>query len=271
MRLAKTILVGIQLVIFFLVILGFQYVTLTAIALPSSGEVERVQLTNCTEDNVCYADSADFWATNIGQSYTMSEPKLMIRSLFKWQWWQDGMKWADWVITYGTEFITPIVGPVYVINDMHLYYGMEATIDDVALILSIKDDMNYELAHDRVEYAYSIREDGYQLMNRASWNKDYKDIYNIEILIAKYNAHDGESFAKFEAKFFDDEGEFKAVGTLLFYQILLSMLLAMYFAYQMPIIVDQNIKNQTELKSDIGPRLPKIRLIKRRNKKKLGK
>jgi len=37
-----------------------QYLTLSALSIPSGGDVERVHLVECSDDNVCYADAPGF-------------------------------------------------------------------------------------------------------------------------------------------------------------------------------------------------------------------
>ena len=248
--------------------MGAQYLTLTALAIPSDGDVERVYLIDCAGENVCYADAPAFWSTNIGSVDNMAEPKLIVRSWFKWQWWQTGMRWADWTLTYISEVATPIVAPIYVANDMHLHYGVEPTAENIAYIISVKEDITYERAKKIVDDAFYARDGGYTIMTESEWKKEYKVVYNTELLIQKYNANEGALFARFNSKFFDENGEFKAVGTLLFYQIILAAILAVYFTYQLPIVIERNENNETQLKSKLGPRMPKFRFKKREKRLK---
>lgn len=57
---AKLILSIIQIVMWFVIILGAQYLTLAALALPSGGDVERVHLVSSEGEDVCYADAPAF-------------------------------------------------------------------------------------------------------------------------------------------------------------------------------------------------------------------
>jgi len=263
MRLLKSILTLILFTVTFVIILFAEYATLYALSFPAGrGEIERVHLIECEGTSVCYADSVGFWSTDFEAATNMEEPKFVIRSWFVWEWWQNGMKWADYAYTYTTEFIAPVIAPIYVANDMNLHYGVEPTAENIAFILSEKSGKNYQLTLDRVEYALIVRDNGYVFMTENEWMKEYNDIYNVELLIEKYNQIDPETnepvFAKYIGKFYDDEGNFKAVGMLLFYQIFLAVILSMYFTYQNPIIINRNATNENEIEGRFLPRVPRI-------------
>ena len=180
------------------------------------------------------------------------------------------MKWADWGLTYITEFASPIIAPIYVINDMELYYGKTFSPEDVASIVLEKDINLYGVEGVVIDYDSLIL--NYQTLSRSTFineyaNKNvYKNLYNIEILIDKYNVNDGATYAKFIDKFFTDTGEFKAVGTLLFYQIIMSAIIAGFVTYQYPIIDRDNSVSEADLKGKFF-RMPKVKFGRRRDMK----
>jgi hypothetical protein len=264
-NIAKLILTSIQFMVWFVIIIAAQYIVLAGLALPSDGDVERVQLLETEITDVVYSDAPGFWSTNISILKDLDEPKMTIRGWFKWQWWQNGMEWADWAVTYVTEIATPIVAPVYTANDMYIYYDKDFIPEDVIVIIAEKDidDLNgYDIAGIMNSYNTETRADFIEMYNKDA----YKALYNINFMIEKYNDGEGETFSIYMGKFFNEEGEFKAVGTLLFYQIILAVVLAIIFTYQIPIVIERNEMNETQVKSKIGPRLPKIRFMKRKNR-----
>jgi hypothetical protein len=272
MKLLKLILTAILFTVTFVIILAAEYATLYALSFPVRNETERVHLFECEGSAVCYADSIGFWTTDFEASTRMPEPKFVIRSWFSWQWWQNGMKWADRTYSYVTEFVAPVIAPIYVANDMQLHYGIDPTPENIAMIISQKTGKNYQVTLDRVEYAFSVRDSGYVFMTRNEWLKEYNDVYNVEIMIAKYNQVDTNGnpvFEKYIVKFFDEDGNFKAVGMLLFYQIFLAVILSLYFTYQNPVIINRNASNENEIEGRFLPRVPKIGRIgiHRREKK----
>jgi len=160
---------------------------------------------------------------------------------------------------------------VYVANDINTYYGLESSNEGIALYLSEEYDAVYnEALVNQINDVFD-KTDLQVNMYDSEGNEirviiDYKDLMNIKFRIAKYNDPD---FEVYNSKFFEEttDGErFKAVGTLLFYQIILAVFLAIYFTYQLPIVIERNENNETELKSKIGPRMPKIRLMKRKDR-----
>jgi hypothetical protein len=266
---AKLILTGIQILVWFVIILSAQYLTLAALALPSSGDVERVHLINCEGESVCYADAPGFWSANLDTMRDMGEPKWIIRDWFNWNWWQRGMKWADFTYTTVTEFVGPFVAPIYTADNMSVYHGYNATNADIALVISEK----YNIPNDAVllSAVTAVRNGEVDPGYAHGVLITYKEVHNIEFFIKKYS---DPSFARYVDKFFDNNGEFKAVGTLLFYQVILAVILSVYFTYQLPIVIERNEMNETQVKTRIGPRMPKIsfrRREKRLRRKEEGK
>jgi len=262
MKLLKAILTLILFSVTFIIIIAAEYSTLYLLSFPAKEDVERVHLLDCEGSSVCYADSVGFWTTDFDATTNMTEPKFMIRSWFAWRWWQHGMKWADHTYTYITEFVTPIIAPIYVANDMYLHYGVEPNAENIALILSKKTNKNYQLLLDRVQYALNVRANDYVFMTETEWLKEYNDIYNVELLIEKYNQINPETgeplFAPYVLKFYDSSGNFRAVGMLLFYQIFLALILSVYFTYQNPIVINRNELHENEVEGRFLPRLPKL-------------
>jgi hypothetical protein len=175
------------------------------------------------------------------------------------------MEWADWGVTYISEILTPIVAPVYTANDMRIYYDKDFISEDAISIIDAKniEALNgYDIVSIMDSYNTETRMDFIEMYNKDA----YKALYNINFMIEKYNNANGETFSIYMNKFFNEEGEFKAAGTLLFYQVLLSVILAIIFTYQIPIVIERNEMNETKVKSKIGPRLPRIRLMKRKDR-----
>ena len=73
------------------------------------------------DDNVSYFDTFAFLGDDLTQSVTR-EPRYLVRSWFKWDWWQNGMKWADIVVESVIGVFVPIVAPVYEVNEIQYYY-----------------------------------------------------------------------------------------------------------------------------------------------------
>ena len=156
----------------FVIIIAAQYLTLALLALPSAGEVERVQLFQKEPEDVVYADAPGFWSTNIGILQDTEEPKIAIRGWFKWEWWQNGMEWADWAVTYVSEITTPIIAPVYTANDMYIYYDKEFIPEDVILIIAEKDvdDLNgYNIEGIMESYNTETRADFIEMYNKDAY------------------------------------------------------------------------------------------------------
>jgi excinuclease UvrABC ATPase subunit len=78
-NIAKLILTSIQFLVWFVIIIAAQYITLTTLSLPSGGEVERVQLLEAELTDVIYSDAPGFWSTNIQVLRDAEQPKIVIR------------------------------------------------------------------------------------------------------------------------------------------------------------------------------------------------
>jgi len=78
-------------------------------------------------DNVTYFDTFTFLADDLSKSVTR-EPRFVIRSWFKWDWWQNGMRLADVALEAVVGATVPIFAPVYEIREIQFYYTGEQPV-----------------------------------------------------------------------------------------------------------------------------------------------
>ncbi len=96
------------------------------IALPAGqtstiGIVEKDSDGDGQIDTVSYLDTFIFLGEDLKQSITR-EPRFFVRSWFKWDWWQNGMRWADVAVEAVVGVVVPVIAPVYEIKEIQYYY-----------------------------------------------------------------------------------------------------------------------------------------------------
>ncbi len=74
------------------------------------------------DDNIAYFDTFSFLGTDVAES-VQREPRYMIRGWFKWQWWQNGMAWADKVAECVIGAVVPIFAPTYEASQVKTYFS----------------------------------------------------------------------------------------------------------------------------------------------------
>jgi hypothetical protein len=287
MRLIKWILTSLTFLVTFAIVIVAEYATMAVITLPgglpgSQGNVvERVHIfPDPTQTQIVYTDAITFWSIDIEQSLEMAtdSPEYEIRAWFEWEWWQDGMQWADVAYSSVKAIVVPAVSPVYEIKEMYVYYG--TTLEDFKIENPVtSDDFTKNLMIEKASM-FGINS------LRATDFEAFVYTYNIQRKIDKYNSvgSDGqlvykpfvEKFINYTGDLDGDRGEdyeFESVDALsafLFYQIFLAIILALYFTYQNPIIIKRNNSGENEVEGRFLPRVPKIGFGKRDKKSKEG-
>lgn len=132
MRLAKLILNLILICVTFVLVTLAEFTIYNLIALPAGSNSTIAFVSQDTnddghDDNVSYFDTFAFLGDDLKESVTR-EPRYMIRSWFKWDWWQNGMKWADVAAEAVVGVCVPIFAPVYEINEIKYYYTSDTPI-----------------------------------------------------------------------------------------------------------------------------------------------
>ena len=74
------------------------------------------------DDNIAYLDTFTFFGTDISESVTR-EPRYMIRSWFSWEWWQNGMAWADKTAEVVIGAVVPLLAPTYEASQIKTYFS----------------------------------------------------------------------------------------------------------------------------------------------------
>jgi hypothetical protein len=285
MRLIKFILSSLVFSITFVIVLAAEYATLALITLPGgSGVVERVHLFPNPEDtDITYSDAITFWSTDIQQSLVTEgeRPEYTIRAWFDWDVWSQNMEWADYALSQVKAVVVPILAPVYEVKELYVYYGREMSDPYFG------EEFNRQFGN---FINYQIAVGDYLSNDYDNMTIDhYQFFHNLEIKISKYNAtaineETGQTykvFRRYVEKFINYSGnlngvrgvdyEFESVDALsafLFYQLFLALVLAAYFTYQNPIVVNRSATGENEVEGRIFPRLPRIGLGKRKKKEK---
>lgn len=281
MRLIKFILSSLVFLVTFVTVLAAEYATLALITIPGgSGVVERVHLFPDPEDtDITYSDAIVFWSTDIQQSLVVEgeEPEYNIRGWIDSPWWYENTEWADYAWTQVKAIVVPIAAPVYEIKELYVYYGTE-----LSDFLHVGPNLTVEEMAENFAIESALANG---LSRLGEYDRDgYQYVYNIVRKIEKYNAVDenGEKvYRKFVEKFINYTGdldgvrgvdyEFESVDALsafLFYQLFLALVLAAYFTYQNPIVVNKNSAGENEVEGRIFPRMPRIGFSKRKKKEK---
>ena len=105
-----------------IVVSMIQVGTYDLISLQSSA-VEPIHVVAQKEDDVAYLDTYTFWAEDIGTG-VKTESKYRIRNWFGWDWWKNGMGWADTALDVTIAAVKPIVVPVAQMNAVREYYRL---------------------------------------------------------------------------------------------------------------------------------------------------
>lgn len=287
MRLIKWILTTLTFLVTFAIVIVAEYATMAVITLPGGlpGEqgnvVERVHIfPDPTQTQIVYTDAITFWSTDIEQSLEMAteDPEYEIRAWFEWEWWQNGMEWADVAYSTVKAVVVPVVSPVYEIKELYVYYG--TSLEDFKIANPVtSEDFTKNLMIDKAIIF------GINSLRTTDFDA-FVYTYNIQRKIDKYNSVglDGlPIYRTFVEKFINYTGdidgvrgedyEFESVDALsafLFYQIFLAIILAMYFTYQNPIVIKRNSGGENEVEGRFLPRVPRLGFGKRPKKEKEG-
>ena len=259
MRLAKFILTFILFVSTFFIVMGAEYIIFRGVTSVGgdSVEVDRVHLFQDEENPqvVSYSDSISFWGTNLQEGVFAGNDYYAIRGWFHWQWWRQGMGWADSAYTATLETVKTIFMPIYLVKEMGTYYGADINDPRIKALFVEKFGTTLEDSYDDLVVMY---ENG-DMTDKRDYDY-YKFFYNVEIKLEKYNAEDSEGNPVFEIyvqKFLnEDQTAINATTALLFYQIFLAIVLSMYIVYQNPIHIRRNEFNEGEVEGRALPRSP---------------
>lgn len=135
MKLVTRILNLIMCVILFCTTTLVEFGLYNIVALPAGhtsviSVVEKDEDENGYADNLTYFDTFKFVADDLHNSITR-EPRFVIRSWFKWDWWQTGMRWADVALEFTVGTVVPVVAPIYEVKEIQYYYTEEYPVTAV--------------------------------------------------------------------------------------------------------------------------------------------
>jgi len=89
------------------------------IALPE--ETSRIAITS-TDSNVAYTDTFLWWGTDLSESLDLGNsgkgPRHTVTSWADWNWWKQGMRWADYAVEAVTGAVVPVFSPTYEVKQL---------------------------------------------------------------------------------------------------------------------------------------------------------
>lgn len=229
-----------------------------------SSKVEAIHLTSGDDEYVAYFDTYAFWATDITTNYKQ-DAKYRIRNVFNWKWWKKGMAWADYALDFSIATAKPIVVPIAQVNAVSIYYDI--TINDPMIEKDILQEYKTEeLANNALYELYFILDKGYGdkeaimtlgenpillseyvytgdkiesddiAVEYARWTSRNKTMYNHNWKLIKYNCG---KYDRYFSKFItvDEYGQrdIKTAVVVLYYQQIVSTILAIAFTCKYPI------------------------------------
>ena len=246
--------------LFFVYLIGVSLVQIGVYDLSAaqSEDVDGIHILAPNDSSIAYFDSYTFWADDIKEN--IKQPaKYRVRNWVGADWWKNGMGWLDKGIDVVIGVVKPIVVPIAQINAVKNYYGRDIKYFEEVLVKYSYGESEeaynnalyevyviYDMGYGNATTAgiNSIPIEDYQYTGNlaenssaeyARWVRDNKTMYNH---IWKLNKYNSPTYTKYFNKFITEKDGVRGIKTasiVLYYQGIVSFVVALFFICKFPI------------------------------------
>ena len=294
MKLAKFLLNCLLFVITFVIMIAAQWGVSSLLCLEAGSDVEKINFKR-TEEEVSYFDVPTFLVEDLKTGYA-TEEFHSIRNWFKWEWWKNGMRWADIALTKVVVTFKAVFLPVADIDDLrenHIegyqeewseYYNWHYILESDEYIKSIGLDPEkiHNEGYNELDEDYSTYLNYYlspiwacstsnpEMLTQSDFVDEYADQYRFIRLATHFNT---EAMQTYYNKFIDSDGDIKFSTISVYMQILVAFIFSCWFLHNNKFKLRRNEEtDENEVEGGYkGFNLPGFKKKKKKDKKKAKK